>query len=90
MKIDLSAPEKVEINMNDSIFDILDDAPNDMIGEDVTPKGAHLFQVNEEDPISIDDKEAVEFHHIVARLLFICKSARLDLQKDVAFLCTRV
>ena len=31
MKIDFSAPEKVEITMNDTIFDILDDAPDDMI-----------------------------------------------------------
>ena len=41
--------------MNDSIFDILDDAPNDMIGESVTPSGAHLLQVNEEDSIFLDD-----------------------------------
>ena len=56
MKIDFSAPDKVEITMNDSIFDILDDAPDDMIGEAVTPAGAHLFQFNEEDHISLDDK----------------------------------
>ena len=47
MKIDFSAPEKVEITMYESIFDILDDAPDEMIGEAVTPAGAHLFQVNE-------------------------------------------
>ena len=32
----------------------------------------------------------VEFHHIVARLLFLCKHVRPDLQTDVAFLCTIV
>ena len=32
MKIDFSAPEKVEITMNDSIFDIFDESPNGMIG----------------------------------------------------------
>ena len=90
MKIDFSAPDKVEITINDSIFDIIDDAPNGMIGESVTPAGAHPFQVNEEDPISLDEKAAVEFHHIVARLLFLCKRMRPDLQMPVAFLCTRV
>ena len=65
--------------MNDSIFDILDDAPDEMIGEAVTPAGAHLFQVNEEEHISLDDKEKVELHHIVARLLFLCKCSRPDL-----------
>ena len=90
MKIDFSTPDKVYITMNNSIFDILDDATNDMIGEDVTPAGAHIFQVNEDDPISLDEKASVEFHHIVARLLFICKRTRPHLQTAVAFLCTRV
>ena len=90
MKIDFYAPEKVEITMNDSIFDIIDDAPNEMIGEAVTPAGDHLFQVNEEEPIYLDDKAAVEFHHIVAILLFLCKRARPYLQTSVAFLCTIV
>ena len=90
MKIYFSSPEKVEITFNDPIFDILDDAPDDMIGEAVTPTGAHLFQINEEDLISLNDKAAVEFHHIVARLLFLCKRAHPDWQMAVAFLCTRL
>ena len=46
MKIDFSAPEKVEITMNGSIFDILDDAPDESIGEALTPAGARFLQVN--------------------------------------------
>ena len=61
-----------------------------MIGEAVIPAGAHLFQINEEDPISLDEKAAVEFHYIVYRLLFLSKRACRCLQTDVAFLCTRV
>ena len=30
--------------MNDSIFDILGNSPNDMIGGAVTPAGAHFFK----------------------------------------------
>ena len=90
MKIDFSAPEKVGITLKNSIIGILDDAPDNMIGEAVTPVGAHPFQVNEEDPINLDNKSAMEFHHTVARLLFLCKRARPDLQTAVAFLCTRV
>ena len=86
----LSAPEKVDITMNNSIFDIFDDDPNDTIGEAVTPAGDHLFQVNEEDHISLYDKEVADVHHIMARLLFLCKPARRYLQTDVAFLCMRV
>ena len=76
--------------MNDSVFDILDDSPDDIIWEAVTPAGYHLFQVNEEELIYLDDNAAVEFHHIVARLLCLCKRVRPDLQTDVAFLCTIV
>ena len=47
-KIYFSAPKKVEITTNDYIFDILDDAPDEMIGEAITPAGAHFFQTNEE------------------------------------------
>ena len=90
MKIDFFAPEKVEITMNDSIFDIFDDSFNDMIGKAATPASAHLFQVNEEEHISLDDKMAVKLHHIVAWLLFLCNRARPDLQKAVALLCTRL
>ena len=32
----------------------------------------------------------MEFHHIVARLFFLCKRVRPDLQTAAAFLCTRV
>ena len=46
MKIDFSAPEKVETTMNDSIYDIIDSAPDDIIGKAIKPAGAHLFQVN--------------------------------------------
>ena len=66
--------------MNNSIFDILDDAHDEIIGEAVTPAGAYIFQVNEEETISPDDKVVVEFHHIVVRLLFLYKCVRPYLQ----------
>ena len=72
--------------MNDSIFDILDDAPDGMI----TPAGDHIFQVNEQDPIFLNEMVEVEFHHIVARLLFLCNRVRPDLQTAVSFFCTRL
>ena len=61
IKIDFSSPEKLEISMDESIFDIIYDAPDDMIGEAVTPAGDQIFQVNGEEPIYLDDKVAVDF-----------------------------
>ena len=47
------------------------------------------FEVNPV-PELLDDKTADMFHHNVAKLLFLCKRARPDIQTAVAFLCTRV
>jgi hypothetical protein len=51
---------------------------------------SHLFQVNTTNPKKLDKEMGDMFHQNVAKLLFLCKWARLDLQMAVAFLCTRV
>jgi hypothetical protein len=38
----------------------------------------------------LDSTSADMFHHNTAKLLFLCKRARPDIQTAVAFLCTRV
>jgi hypothetical protein len=38
----------------------------------------------------LDEETAQTFHRIVAKLLFLCKRSRPDIQTAVAFLCTRV
>ena len=89
MTLDYSEEGKVKISMIDYVKKVLDDVPNDMAGESVTPAGNHLFQVNP-DGEKLDENAAILFHHYTARLLFLCKRARPDIQPPVAFLCTRV
>ena len=48
-----------------------------------------LFKVDEDSP-RLPLKDAKLFHHHVARLLFVSKRARPNIQACVAFLCTRV
>jgi hypothetical protein len=90
MTLDFSKPKKVKVNMTDYLEDLLADAPADMRGEAATPAANHLFEVNTEDPVLLDEERATIFHHIVAKTLFLCKRARPDVQTAVAFLCTRV
>ena len=54
-----------------------------------SPAKTTLFQINEEDE-RLDEEKAEIFHHIVAKLLFVAKRARLDIDQAVSFLCTRV
>jgi hypothetical protein len=60
-----------------------------MSGTAATPAGEHLFDVSD-DPACLDPETANLFHHLTAKLLFLCKRARPDVQTPVAFLTTRV
>ena len=55
-----------------------------------TPASDNLFTVKKENPALLDEKVRVLVHSSTARLLFLGKRARLDIQTVIAFLCTRV
>ena len=89
MTLDFSLPGKVQISMEEYIRNMLSELPEDMEGTATTPAAEHLFKINEA-PMYLSDAEAMFFHHNVAKLLFLCKRARPDLQTAVAFLSTWV
>jgi len=60
-----------------------------MTGTAKTPAACHLFNTND-GAIKLDEKKAQLFHHMVAKLLYLCRRTRQDIQTAVAFLCTRV
>lgn len=90
MTIDYSEPGKVKFSMLGYVANMLDGLPEDMMtGEAPTPASNHLFDVNP-DAEQLNDEASEMFHHNTAKLLFLCKRARPDVQTAVAFLCTRV
>jgi len=54
-----------------------------------TPAAYHLFEVNQ-NCNKLGDNKSKEFHITVAKVLFLCKRSRPDLQPTVTFLGTRV
>ena len=54
----------------------------------VTPANRNLFIVNKDFPL-LETMKAEIFHHLVAKLLYVAKRARVDLKLAIAFLCTR-
>ena len=60
-----------------------------MKGPSMTPTAKHLFNVNP-DCVKLSKAKASEFHHLTAKLLYLCKHAWPDLQTAVSFLTTRV
>jgi hypothetical protein len=89
MTIDYSEDGKVKFIMSDYIQGILDEAPDDMDGVAVTPAGSKLFTVRG-DVDKLDSDQSDTYHRLTAKLLYLCKRARPDLQPTVAFLTTRV
>ena len=89
MRIDWSKEGVVVFTMYDYLEDILEEAPAEFDGEDVTPAVKNLFSV-EMTQKKLDAATADLFHRIVARFLYVAKRARPDLQVAVAFLCKRV
>ena len=90
MTIDFSNIGQVMVTMIDMIEKMLEELPEDMNGIKHTPAQEHLFKVNDEDPIKLEESKRVIFHRFTAMLLFLSQRARPDVQTATSFLCTRV
>ena len=54
-----------------------------------TPATKNLFEIDETSR-TLTNKDSEIFHSVVAKLLYVSKRGRLDIQLPIAFLCTRV
>ena len=90
MTINYSTPGKVVFCMEDYIDRMVDECPEGLLkGNPASPVANHLFDINP-DCEKLNSVEAEEFHHFVAKLLYLAKRTRPDILLAVAFLCTRV
>jgi hypothetical protein len=68
---------------------MLAELPPDMDGAASSPAASHLFDADD-GAVKLDEEKGAMFHHNVAKILFLCKRARPDVQTATAFLSTRV
>jgi len=61
-----------------------------VIGKLTTSAAKHLHEVNINNPGWLTDGDGQHFHTMVAKLPFVSKRARPDMQEAVAFLTTQV
>ena len=88
--IDYSILRKVEFTMFDYLEDVIVETNEDLKNSCLYyPGNNQLFKVDYNSP-SLSSQDAELFHHHFARLLFVSKRVRPDIQVCVAFLCTRV
>ena len=89
MWLDFSLDGKVQVQMFDYIDNMLADLPEDMCGMVTSPAADHLFTINDTGR-KLTWEQSEMFHHTFAKLLFLCKRARPDIQTAMAFLTTHV
>jgi hypothetical protein len=73
MKFDFSTPGQVHVNMKQYICELVDDFSEKISGTKEFPADEKLFSPSEGP--SLNRARAEEFHHVVAKGLFVCKRA---------------
>ena len=89
MKITFNDDKTVKIIMEEYVQEAISDFKEDITTVATTPANKNLFNVNPQSP-RLDKAKSDRFHSVVAKLLYISKRGRLDIQLAIAFLCTRV
>jgi hypothetical protein len=89
MTLDYMAKGKVTISMYKYVNKMLTELPSDMNGISKIPSTGHLFNINP-DTTKLPVDRAQLFHHLMAKLIYLCRCTSQDIQTAVAFLCTRV
>ena len=88
--IDYSIPQKLVFTMFDYLEDVIVEADKDLKNSCLYYPGSDSLMKMDYNLPSLPTKDAKLFHHHVARLLFVSKRTRPDIQVCVEFLCTRV
>ena len=93
MKIEINKDKNIEIEMKDQILEathMFEQAngseENDIVTATARPR---LIDVNSE-CTQLSGEKQYSFHSIVAKLLWMMKRSRPDLETNIGFLCTRV
>eukprot|EP00957_Ditylum_brightwellii_P211272 15365980-Ditylum_brightwellii.AAC.1 len=89
MTLDFSKKGKVKVLMVEYVNEIIEDFPEAVEGSVTTTAAEHLFNIKKEGT-ALNETQVRQFHTFTAKLLFVCKRARPDIQMAVAFLTTRV
>ena len=89
MNITITKDKFLEIEMKESIKDAIQSFEEEIHGTVTSPTPRHLFQINDSSP-KLNNRQAEIFHSVTAKLLYLEKRARPDIETAVAFLTTRV
>lgn len=75
--------------MTEYIRKILEEVPYNLNGTAKTTAANQLFNVNDRE-LKLPHDKAELFHHLVAKLLYLCRRTCQEIQTDIESLCSRV
>ena len=81
--------KRLTIDMKEYLEEAIKEFPKDCSRRISTPAATHLFDINPSQT-KLEDERKTVFHRLVAKLLFVSKRGRPDIQVAIAFLTTRV
>jgi hypothetical protein len=89
MKLGFHDNGTVSVDMREHIKEAIEDFGEPITRSAATPAKKNLFEIDESSA-KLSAEQGETFHRVVAKLLFVSKRSRLDIQLPIAFLCTRV
>ena len=75
MTLDYTIKGRVTLSMYEYINKMLMEMPTNMNGASKVPAMGHLFNINP-DTTKLQEDKAQLFHHLVAKLLYLCRCTR--------------
>ena len=90
MNLDFRKDRKIEIDMIEYIKAIIKDFNEDVKMKVSLPARKELFEIKEGKGFELSEEKKQEFHSTTAKLVFIEKRARHDIEPAISFLTTRV
>ena len=82
--------KEVSISMEDQVQEAIDMMPDKLRSNIHTPAYRDLFETYDEDSKALNKEKSEIFHSITAKLLYITKRSRPDIETAVSYLTTRV
>jgi len=89
MTVTYNANRTASISMKSYLQEAILEFGEDCTKRATTPAKKDLFEVDINLP-GLGETQRTRFHHIVTKLLYVCKHGRPDIQLAIMFLCTRV
>ena len=81
----------VSLSMDDYVEECIQLYQHEIKSKAATPAKGNLFDKDTgEDSQALNEEKADKFHHATAKLLYLSKRVRIDIDLAVSFLCTRV